>query len=147
DPVDEIPELTPGQRIDAGGRLVEDEEVRIVNERAAEAELLPHAARELARGPVEERREAGAFGELRDTALSFFPVVPEKPAEEVDVFVDGKRRVEILSETLGHVGDARPDAPAMARIGDVAAQDLDLAGLESAGAGDQRKKARLADAV
>ena len=39
---DQIPELSARERIDTGGRLVEDEQVRIVDQRAAEAELLLH---------------------------------------------------------------------------------------------------------
>ena len=42
--VDQLPELPARQRIDAGRRLVEDQKIRIVNEAAAKAELLPHAA-------------------------------------------------------------------------------------------------------
>ena len=46
--VDQQPELAARQRIDAGRRLVEDEQVRVVDQRAAQPELLLHAAGELA---------------------------------------------------------------------------------------------------
>ena len=45
DVVDQLPELAARQRINAGRRLVEDEEVRVVDQRAAQAGLLLHAAR------------------------------------------------------------------------------------------------------
>ena len=54
DVVDQLPELAARQRIDAGRRLVEDQEIGVVNQRAAEAELLLHAPRELAGRPIRE---------------------------------------------------------------------------------------------
>ena len=42
--VHQLPELAPRQRIDAGGRLVEDQQFRIVDQSAAQAKLLLHAA-------------------------------------------------------------------------------------------------------
>ncbi len=58
DALDQIPELAPRERIDAGGRLVEDQQVGVVDQRAAQAELLLHAARELA-GRARQERTAG----------------------------------------------------------------------------------------
>ena len=50
--VDEPPELAARQRIDAAGRLVEEEDRRLVEDRAAEREPLPPAAGEIARERV-----------------------------------------------------------------------------------------------
>ncbi len=44
DRIDQLPELPARKRIDAGGRLVENKEIRIVHQRAAEADFLLHAA-------------------------------------------------------------------------------------------------------
>lgn len=44
DAVDQLPELRPRQGVDAGGGLVEDQQVGVVDQRATEAELLLHAA-------------------------------------------------------------------------------------------------------
>ena len=44
DVVDQLPELPPRQRIDPCRRLVEDQEIGIVDQRAAERQLLLHAA-------------------------------------------------------------------------------------------------------
>ena len=60
DRVDEVPELAARQRIDAGRRLVEDEKVGIVDQGAAEAQLLLHAAGELAGGTRLELLQAVA---------------------------------------------------------------------------------------
>ncbi len=44
DAVDQLPELRPRQGVDAGGGLIEDQQVGVVDQRATEAELLLHAA-------------------------------------------------------------------------------------------------------
>ena len=41
---DQIPELAARQRIDAGGGLVKDQQVRVVDQRTAQAQFLLHAA-------------------------------------------------------------------------------------------------------
>ncbi len=60
----ELPELPARERIHAGGRLVEDQQIRVVDQRAAEAQLLLHAAGQLAGRTIDERGEAGAPGEI-----------------------------------------------------------------------------------
>ena len=66
--VDQVPELPARERIDAGGRLVQNQQVGVVDQRAAEAELLLHAARELA-APAGRRRGRGPVrGEQRGDA-------------------------------------------------------------------------------
>ncbi len=77
DPRDQLPELAARQRIDAGRRLVEDQQVRIVNEGAAQPELLPHPARQFFRGAVGERREPGGGEQLGDARLPFGARLPE----------------------------------------------------------------------
>src|SRR5208337_5118402 len=42
--LDEFPELAAGEGSDAGCRLVEEQKLRVMNERAAQAELLADAA-------------------------------------------------------------------------------------------------------
>ena len=46
------------ERIEAGDRLVEDQQLRLVHERLDQAELLPVAGRELVHGPIEIGVEA-----------------------------------------------------------------------------------------
>jgi hypothetical protein len=55
DVIDEGPELAARERIDYGRRLVEDQEVRVVDQGAAQSDLLLHSARELAGRAVGER--------------------------------------------------------------------------------------------
>ena len=58
DVVDQRPELAPRERIDAGGGLVEDEQIGVVDQRAAQPDLLLHAARELAGRAIGETGRA-----------------------------------------------------------------------------------------
>ena len=75
DALDQLPELPARQRIDAGRRLVEDEQVRVVDQRAAQAEFLLHAAGELAGGPVEEGGQPGCLRQLVDAPLGAPPAM------------------------------------------------------------------------
>jgi hypothetical protein len=147
DALDEFPELPSGQRINAGGRLVEDEKIRIVDERAAQTQLLLHAARELAGGTVPEGSQPGRTQELTDTPLALGPAVAEQAGEEIHVLEHGECRVQVFAEPLRHVGHPRADRATVARIGHVPPEDLDCSGLYSPGAGNQRKQAGLPDTV
>ena len=68
---DQFPELPAGKRIDTRGGLVKDEEVGIVDQRAAQAELLLHSARKLACRTVDEGIEARCLEQLIHMALAF----------------------------------------------------------------------------
>ena len=113
----------------------------------AEAEFLFHAAGELARRASEKRPEPGGLGQGLDAARPFATILPEQPSEEVEVFGHRERRIEVSSQTLGHIGDTRAECAPMARIGHIAAEHLNLPRLDRAGARDQRQQARLADPV
>ncbi len=71
----------------------------------------------------------------------------EQPTEEVDVFSNRERRVEVLAEPLRHVGDPRADTLAVPGAAHVAVEHRHPAGPDRPRAGDDRQKARLADAV
>src|SRR5207253_3169641 len=137
--VDQLPELAARERIDTGGRLVEDQEVGFMDQRAAKAELLLHAARELARGPIREGGEAGVGQKLPDPVFALAFVVSKKAAEEIGILEDRQRRIEVLAETLRHVGDLRTAQPTMCSIGHIAAEHVDPPLLNGASAGDERE--------
>ena len=145
--VDELPELPPGQRIDAGRGLVEDQQVGVVDQGAAQAELLAHAAGKLLGKPAGERGQSRAVQQVGDPRRALGAAVTEQPTEEVDVFPHAEVGIEVLSQALRHVGDARTDRAAMARIGHVAAQHFHPAVLDALGAGYEAQQRRLADAV
>src|SRR5262249_22201987 len=62
--IDELPKPPTRERIDARGGLVENKEVRIMHQRAAEANLLLHTARELAARSIPKRVESRGFEKL-----------------------------------------------------------------------------------
>ena len=113
DVVDQVPELLTRQRVDAGRRLVEDEQVGVVNQRAAEANLLFHSAGELARGPVGERTQAGGVEQVPDARLSLGVGHAKQSREEVDVLENAQLEVQILAQPLRHEGDPRTNGLAM----------------------------------
>ncbi|CAN0627283.1 protein of unknown function [Burkholderia multivorans] len=145
--VDERPELAARQRIDAGGRFIEDQQVGIVHERAAQAELLLHPARQLARRPVRKRRKAGGIEKTLDACRARTRVEPEQTREEIDVLVHRERRVQIAPEPLRHEGDARQDRLALVAHTQVRAEHRHVALLDALHAGDDAEQRRLADAV
>jgi hypothetical protein len=147
DAVDELPELAPRERIHAGGRLVEHQQLRVVDQRAAEAQLLLHAARELSGRPLAKASEAGGREQLVDLRLALGTRVSEEPAEEIHVLEHRQRRVEVLAETLRHVGDPIGDPRAERPIADVSAQHIHGSDLECARAAHETEQGRLADAV
>ena len=127
--IEDAPEIAARHRIDAGRRLVEQQDLRRVNQRAGEAELLLHAARELAGEPLAERRSCpkppAAAPRVRRAARGRHL---EQIGVEADVLVDGQIFVE--AEPLRHVADVRLDA---LRVGDdVDAVDDDAAGVRAA---------------
>ena len=147
DVVDERPELLTRERVDARRGLVENEQVRVVNQRRAEPDLLLHAPRQLPGRPVRERVEPGRLQEPVDPRATLRAGEPEQLCEEVDVLEDAQLEVQVLAEPLRHVGDERADGVAVPAVRDVAAQHLDLPGLDLLRAGDDPHEGRLTDAV
>ena len=144
---DQIPELPAGERIDAGRRFVEDQQVGVVQQGAAQAELLLHAARQLAGRAVGKGGEAGGLQQVGDAALALGGVQAEEAAEELEVFGDAEVCVEVAAQTLRHIGDARLEGGAASAVGNVGAEDVDVALLDFLGGGDQAEQGRFADAV
>ena len=147
DRVDEFPELAPGQRVHAGGGFVENQQIGIVDQRTAQPQLLFHAAGQLARRPVGKRSQAGRVEQFPN-ALGPLPLrLAEQPAEEIHVFRNRQGGIEVLPQSLRHVGDSRANGGAMAAVGHIAAQHGHGAGLHLPDAGDQRQHAGLAHSV
>ena len=88
DVVNELPELSARQRINTGRRLVENEQVRIVDQRAAKPELLLHAAGKLAGGTIHEWRQAGAFEQFRYARCPFGLGLAKEPPEKIHILED-----------------------------------------------------------
>ena len=118
-------QLALARRVDAAGRLVEDEDVRLGDEHARECEPLPLAAREVAwMAPLEARQ----------------PDAGERLARAGEIAADGERRFalcalgdQVATGVLGQVADSAP------------ALDRAVLGLEQPR--DDLRERRLADAV
>ena len=112
-----------------------------------QADLLLHAAGELAGGAVGERPQARGVEQGADAAGTLSVGHAEEPGEEVDVLEDAELEVEVLAQALGHEGNAWAGGVAVGGLGHVAAEDADRARLDLLRAGDQAHERGLADAV
>jgi hypothetical protein len=83
DSVDQLPKLAARERVDACRRLVEDQQVGVVDERAAQREFLLHTARQFAGRPIRERIQACCGEQLRDAPFPLLAGLAEQAAEKV----------------------------------------------------------------
>ena len=104
---DGVADLIDDVRLNAFGRLVEDEDLRLGEQRAADGELLLLAAGEHAAFAreefLEDREEAEDAVELRRSAF-----LPLGDRADVEVFLDGEVREDVAA--LRDVADARRGA-------------------------------------
>ncbi len=147
DLADKRPELAAGQRVHPGRGLVQDQELRIVDQRAAQAQLLLHAAGQLAGRTVQEREQPRRACQVLDPREILALPLAEQPAEEGQVLRDRQGRIEVLAEPLRHVGDVGADPVPVALLGHGPAEDQDLSRLDPLHACDQRHQGGLADPV
>ena len=98
-----VPELAPRLRIDAGGRLVEEQQLRLVEQTRGEREPLLPAARQRTGELSRARGEAEPLEPFADPRLAVAHRVD--PGDELEVL--GDREVLVQAELLRHV----PDAP------------------------------------
>src|SRR5215471_20450622 len=138
--MDLVPELAARLRIDPGGRLVQQQQLRIRQRAGAERQALLPAPRQLARDLVFATRKTEPFdhGARRLRGLAH----AVEPRDEIEVLAH--REVLVEAEALGHVADAaldligllddvEPEAGAVPGIrGEQAAQHTDRCGLAAA---------------
>jgi hypothetical protein len=139
----DLPELTPRERIDAHGGLVEQQQVGRAHQRAGEAELLLHAARELARGPGGEAAEVGHFHQPPIALAALAGGDAVQVGVEVEVLLHAQ--VVVQAEALGHVADAVLHRLRVGRHVD--AEHAQLAFIGAHQAGHQAQQRGLAGAV
>ncbi len=118
-----------------------------MDQRAAEAELLLHAAGQLAGRPVGKRAEPSGAQQRINTALALRRPVAEQSAEKIDVLGHRQVRVEVLPQPLRHIGDPWAGQRPVSGVFHVAAEHLDRSALDHMRASDERQEAGFANAV
>ena len=108
--VDLVPELAPRLRVDAGRRLVEEEELRLVHDAGGKRQALLPAARQRAGELVLAVGQAEALQRPVDIVAARLEVVEAR--DEVEILADGQVLVE--REALRHVADLELDQVGLA---------------------------------
>src|SRR5438552_10605404 len=142
DPPQHVGDLVDDGGLDALGRLVEQEERRVGEQRPRDGELLLLAAGEvpaaLAEHLAEPRKEREDVVQPRRRRALL-------PGAEHEVLVDGQRGEDVAS--LRDVADAEPGALVGRPTGNVPAAELDRSRARRQEAHDRLEKRRLPDAV
>src|SRR5262249_51701886 len=108
-----------------------------MDQRTAQAQLLLHAARELACRPAHERVEARRLEQFIDAAPALSFRLTKQPPVKIDVLKAAQRRIKVSAEALWHIGDTRRLRRAVRFVGHIAIENRDPALLNDADAGNQ----------
>src|SRR4030095_3903901 len=101
-----VPDQVPRLRIEAGRRLIENEELGIVDERPRERETPLHASRERPDAVAALVRKSRELEQLRDSRAQRRAIDAEITAVDLQVLGDGEVGIEIVALR----DDADPDA-------------------------------------
>ena len=132
--VDQRPELLAHLRVEADGRLVEQDEPRPVHERPRDQQPPPHPAAQLVHPRVGAVRELGDLERAVDRGAALAAAEPVEEREHDQVLLDGQRHVEVV--------ELRDDAALRARLLGVLRQ-LPAQHLELALVGDRLRREEL----
>jgi hypothetical protein len=153
---DQGPDLGDLPGVEADGGLVEDEHIRVPEQRLREADALPVALRQLADHPVAHVRDEAAVHHVGDPPPARAAPHPFDLRHEVEV--GRHRQVRVEGRVLGQVSDA---APHLERLGEdvearhtrraragrhEAREDLHRGGLAGAVRAEKADDAALVDA-
>ncbi len=141
-PVQLLPDTGSQERVDPRGRLVEEQERRVVDERAGQLEPPLHPAGQAAGASATDLPQVEQLEDLAGPPTTRSEQHPEQRADEVDVLADGQIREQ--GERLGHVADPLARLPSE-RAGFLA-EDRDGPGGRHQGTGQQADGRRLAGA-
>jgi hypothetical protein len=105
---EQFTDLNAGAWVEAGGRFVENEDLRVVRKRSRQRQPLLHAAREALHPVISTVREVYQFQQIfvDRRALGFGNLVTR--AKEVEVLPHG--HIVVHAEEVGHVTDGPADA-------------------------------------
>src|SRR5580692_7619660 len=136
-------DILDDRRLDALGRLVEQEQPRPHHQRAADGELLLLAARKVAAAPAQHGFE---HRKQRKHVVRYAArLARQRRKTGAQIFLDREQRKDLTA--LRHIGDAAPRPLRRSQRGDVAAFPGDGAAAHRLLAGQRIEEARLADAV
>src|SRR5688572_8718641 len=103
-PSQPLPDQVPGLRVEPGGRLVHEDELRIVDQRAREREAPLHAAGKRHDLRILAPGEAGELEELRDAPRNVLRRDTKIAAVDDQVFLDAEVGIQVVE--LRHHADA-----------------------------------------
>src|SRR5580700_6129542 len=136
-------DILDDRRLDALGRLVEQEQPRPHHQRAADGELLLLAARQIAAAPAQHGFQ---HREQREHVVGHAALVARQRRKTgAQIFLDREQRKDFAA--LRHIGDTAPRPLRRLQRGDVAALPGDGAAAHRLLAGQRVEQAGLADAV
>ena len=104
-----VPELAPGLRIDPGGRLIEQQDLGVVQHSSRQREALFPAARKLARELTGAARQPQPLERGIDPRVAL--IQPIDPRDELKVFADCQ--IAEQPELLCHIADLALDPAAL----------------------------------
>ena len=140
---DDRPEFAARQRIDADRRFVQQQQARAGQQRAGQAELLLHAAGQLARQPRGERRQAGEAQQACDARGAKIVRHGIQVGEQDEIFRDAE--VFVQTERLRHITDRGMHRGCIGRH--VVVQHPHAAGAGAQQTGEQSQQRGFARAV
>lgn len=143
EPEEPVPQDVPRLGVQAGGRLVEQEQLGAVDERPGDRQPSLHAAGERLDPVLAPLHELGEVEQLVGPLTDEAARHAEEPAVGVEVLLDGQLLVEVV--LLGTAAEAGADRRAVG-IG-VEAEDAQLATRARRGRGDHLHRRGLAGAV
>src|SRR5450830_429241 len=100
---DHVPEFAPRNRVHAYAGFVQQQYFGGAQQRASQAQFLPHAARELARQALCEARQIGEFEQALEASFARSTSDIAQVGIQSEIFLDGE--VFVQSEFLRHVAD------------------------------------------
>src|SRR6185312_11785900 len=137
------PHAGAGLGIEAGGRLVEEEHPRAMDEAEGDVEPAPHAARVRLDHPVGRVGDPDELEQAGDTVAQLPAAHPLDPSLQHQVLAAGAVLVD--ARVLWHVADRAPDRARL--TADVVAGDLGAAGVHPAERREDPDRRRLARTV
>src|SRR5271166_992777 len=103
-----------------------------MDQRAAQPELLTHAAGQFFGWAVDKGCKSGGVEQVANPPLPLGRRFSKQTTEKFDVFANAEIGIEVLAQTLGHIGDTPANRGTMPGIGHVAVEDANFTRVNTA---------------